>query len=772
MPDRQDFNSYRPPPWSERAGEAEGVPAGTLATDDDLVRFVNATCWDDWDQAYQPWHQQVEENVRLLAGRQYDAYITQVGEFLDLSQWFLTPDELWRRTPVFNWLGHHYKLSLSKLTENLPSVGFVPATADWLDATTAYVMEPVWKAGWHEMEMPEKMFAIYGWVLVAARAISKLRWDPDKGPLEEYRGPAYLEYLKDNRLTGRRLTDAPYVRNTEGLWVPAVERDDQDRLLLDEDGEPRMGQPYRATAGDFAFDVVTPTSVRTPFGPEPFHEKAWYTQEYLMPVEEVERRYGVAVEPDNIEADDDLWLKLAYGQHYGMPSSMSSAFALGAVEHVSLKGLKRVREHWRPMKSNHPTQSRGRIIIVTKDKVLYDDINPFWVEGSNERAVMPFDAFDAVPVPFRQEGMGEYEALGPIAKALNRRMGGAMDAIDYEEQPTTFINRNIGISEEEIERMGRPGARIQVDMAPGIGQPAFRLPPNAMPPSMEMADKLLSWMQLLGSQPFGSEGVPVARDASGELQREVRFDTDRVWGATVRAHSYVWARIALKMQGVMAACLSDDRLLSLTGDDQAVEFVQVGPQMFRGRIHAIPQPESQVLESRQEKQNRILALVQVGLPIDQALKALNYPDLNRVLRPGGPAYAMASRENMELLLGQLPPVLPEHDHATHLLVLGQFMQTVTFRDLDPEAQTRFRVHKFLHEQYQVAETVRVGQMAMTAQAALSPPAPDGSSAPPQEGGGPSLPATPDRAPRGSELEAGAVRPGSADPRRRSVALVT
>lgn len=766
-PKRLDHPTYAPP-WAVGSAQADRLRGAEPSPEQEILTWVNETCWKNWEQVYRPYRRQVEQNVRMVTGRQYDHYLESLGTFVDLSRFFVSPDDRWRQFPVFNWLAHYYKLTLSKLTENVPTMGFVPATADWKDATMAQVMEPAWRYQWHQMEVPESVYDLYAWVILGARAITMIRWDPDRGAATQARADAMVEFTRDGLLVRQQLTDAPFVRNTSGLWEPALVRDDAGEPVLDAAGQVQYGEPYSSRLGDLALDVLCPTSVITPYGGEPFHRKPWYTREYLLPVDEVERRFGKRVEPDDITSDDDITLKLMYGANYGMPSSPGSLMSLGTIQGITVQGMKRIREHWRREIPNDPYLSRGRVTVTTSDDVLYDDINPYWIDGQHEEAVMPFDAFDAVPLPARNEGMGDFEILNPLQTALNRRLHGVQDAVDYFEQPTEFYNENI-ISDEMAKQIGRPGARLPANMLPGLGDPMWRMPAGDLPRgSMDLATLLQNWMQLLGSQPFGSEGMPVTTDASGELQREVRFDTDRVWGATVRRHSYVWARIADKMGHIMAACLDDARMLTLSGEDQAAEFILVAPEMFQGRVHVTPNPESQVLESRQEKQNRIMALVAVGLPIDQALKALNYPDLNRVLRPGGPAYSMAQREHLELALGQLPPVLPEHDHATHLLVHKTYMQTVAFRDASPELQQLFRIHLFMHEQMNVAELVRQQGLMMTALAPTLGGGGGGSPAGAEEAANP----TPAKAPRGEDQARGAVTPGAADPRRASIRLAT
>ncbi len=765
MPIRPDlaFDHTNPPGWfeeSEQGGSSPYEPSDRQT----ILNFVNTACWAEWEQANRAWLRQVEENVRMVSGRQQEVFLEQLQDFVDISTFFIEEDEVWRQNPTYNWLAHYYKLTLSKLTENLPALGFLPRTSDWNDAALAQVGEPIWKYEWQQMNMAEYMFDLYGWVILAARAITKMTWSPDRGPAEEFRGPLDLAWMEGNAVTQRQLTDAPYVRNNEGLYVPALQYLDEEQttLALDDAGEPMFGQPYSSRLGDMAFKVLVPTSVRTPHGSDKFWEKAWYTEEYLLPVTEVERRFGVEVDPDNVTSEDDLTIRLTYGQNYGMPGRFLMN-ALTHVEGVALKGLVRVREHWRRVIPNHPTLSRGRVIITTKDEVLYDDINPFWVDGSAEDPPMPYEAYDAVPMPFRNEGFGDLEAMNPIARALNRRMAAIEQSVEHNEQPVTFYNKN-AMTDEDADRMNRPGALIGATFQ--VGQVADRLPAADLPRgSVDLADRLQQWLQLMGSQPFGSEGMPVTEDASGELQREVRFDTDRVWGATLRLHSYAWARQAHRMFGILRACMTDERLLTLAGEDAAAQFLEIGPLLFKGGIHAYPQPESQVLESRQEKQNRITALVAMGLPPQQAFDALGYPDVQRALRPNPPAYSLAERENLEMMLGALPEVFEEHDHATHLLVHKKQQQTHAYRDADPVVRVLFRFHVQLHEAMQAAVAVGQAQLVNAAMEASTPGGLDPTTGLPRNGDQPAAPGDTSASSRGRAPRGQGATSGGADPRR-------
>ena len=708
----------------------EGLPTGD--TDDTVRDWVNNQSWEYWKDAYRPWWRQVEESARMLSGRQWDTFIESLGEFIDLSSWFAVSDERWRKYPTFNWLAHYYKLTLSKLTENVPGIGFLPATPDEKDARLASVMEPVWKNAWRRMNMAEQMFPLYGWVIVAGRGIIKQRWNPDLGDARDFTGPALIHLQgPDGGIEPRVIDQAPYVRLADGSVVPHIlnqpSTDGAGNFLLHgatglpvfQGGDLNFGPPDRDRAGDIDIEIPSPVSLIVPHGPEPFYRKPWIVHEYLLDVDEIARRFGVEVQPENISAEEVIQLKLQYGTNYGIPTWGFGGYGnLSSIHRQALKNTARVRERWTRAVPSHPVLERGRLTIVTHDQILQDDINPYWTETNPGRDVWPFEAFDLIRYPFRQEGTSDFEIMNPIQRAVNRRMGAIMDSVDYNEQPLTVIARGANIEESPAE-LNRPGATTEVDTQGVPWPPITRLPPASIPQSSVQLNGILqNWLMQFGSQPLGSEGLPVTTDASGELQREVRFDTDRVWGATLRAHSYVWARAAETMVAIYGACVTDDRLLALAGEDAAWEFLTIRADIFSGTIHAVPTPESAVLESRQDKQNRIMGLVAAQIiPPPMALELLQYPDLHRLTRPGGPAWSMAERENFEMFNGQMAQVLPEQDHAAHLQNHKRRMQTIEYRDAGPRVQALFRLHVYLHEQMAAQESIQ--QLKVAAPTALA-----------------------------------------------------
>lgn len=643
-------------------------------SDREIVAALTST-WDAWRSIRQPWLWQVETNARALAGRQNDEWDPELGQYVDLSTVFAPADERWRQNPVFNWLRQtFYSHSLAKLTENIVQLGAMPATADHAAQVTASLFDPLYKYEWQQMGMAELNFTHYGWLLTAGESVLKLRWDPDRGDWWEFYGDRTVEVGPDQ---------SPPLEFAGTI-------------------------PERIRLGDLACDCLCPTSVLYPYGPEPDHLKPWVMQEYLLTVDEIFARFGVKVEPDAGAATNDSLIRMEYSSFYGNPGSpMGGQWGWEGGPTVVTEHKVRVFERWQRAT---PQEPYGRVTIVGGGQLLSDDINPYVEIGRREKVIIPFFRFPKPDLPFRQEGGTDVESLLPVARAKNRVWGSMLDQQSANEQPALIFNRNL-IDEQEVANVNLVGARIPTDGNPKEVADYLRVP-ELSAASKELHALLQRELEDMGHIGQGTMGQPVTESASGELQREVRFDADRPWGATLRLHSYIWERFGQAMVDICAVCMEDERVLAMAGEDQALQFLTVRGELFQGAINVRVQPESMVLETRQDKQNRLIQMLNAAAALQPVnpeyaellLSTLNYPNLQRVTQRGGPAYSLAQRDIATLIAtGQMPAVWIEQDHGVYLRLIQEYMQTQAFGGLDPQRQALLRVFKQLHQQLGVQQ---------------------------------------------------------------------
>lgn len=663
----------------------------TGGAESQIVDYLTTT-WQAWRQVRTPWLLQVEQNARALAGQTAAQYDNDLGQFVDLSEVFAPTDSRWRDQPKFNWLRQSwFSHSLAKLTENIVKLGALPAGPDYNASLTAALFDPFFSYQWNQMCMPEAMFRHYGWVLTAGESVLKLRWDPDKGDWWDFYGQSTVGVAPD---------DTPEAQNS---YVDGM---DEERVRI----------------GDFACDVLCPTSVLTPYGPEPFHRKPWVMQEYLLDTQTVEERFGVEVQEDSIVQGDDSLLKMEYSSFYGNPGSPGGGLWGWQANAPSVVTQNQVRiyERWsRPTKR----EPQGRLIIVGGGKVLYDDINPF-VTPERDKVLIPFFRFPKPDLPFRQEGGSDLESLVPIANARDRVLAGMLDSQSHNEQPILLFDRNRVVEDEVMEKGNLAGARFGVEGNTN-GAMEHVVPPALSTAAKELANLLLIELNDEGHIGQGTMGQAVTQDASGELQREVRFDADRPWGATLRLHSYEWERFGQVLCDMATVCMEDERVLAIAGEDQALQFLTVRGELFQGAINIRVQPESMVLETRQDKQNRLIQMLNAAATLrgaapdlaDLLLSNLNYPNIQRVTQRGGAGYSLAQRQIAELVSqGTIPQFWPEQDHPVFVQLLTELMHSQAFGNLDPERQQLVRVFKQMHEMAGVEQGMQEVQKMASQQA--------------------------------------------------------
>lgn len=647
------------------------------------------------------WERQVEEAVRMLTNRQHDVYIDNLGMFVDLVEELYGEEEAWRRHPTFNFTAHAYDLALSKLTENMPTMRAMPRSADVKDAMLADLWSQVWGYIWDTSGMNLEFWKLYGWAIPTGRGVLKGFWDLSKGPIQDFRAPADIPLIgPDGTQYVRRFTDAPYIIGPDG--EPQV-----NLLGMDGNGMPRFGPPHRQRLGDLTYMAINPLALLLPPGPEPHYRKPWYTYEHFLTPEQIWDRFKIMVEPDEITGSDDLMVRLSYASQY---ADRIGGWGTSLPDEKILQNLCRVREHWRRevVESDDPDLWYGRLTIATDTKVLSDGKNPYVVEGQQERAIIPFYIFDMPGFPFRHEGNGLFEFSNPINRAVNRLQGGMLDHAERLAHPQRIIAE--GVFEEDTD-WNKPAQTLTAKLGllpQGRSAVEFEQMPDLPAGTEKVSAMLTDWLKMFTKTNAGGEGAPVTQDASGELQREVRYDADRPWGLPRRVHSYEFGRMGEDAIDIYSVCQTDDRLVSIFGDDQAPVFLDLRKDMWVGRVNVRPTLESQQLESRQDRINRVSQAFTLGLldPTNPSAVAANeilgQPDLLRVTRPGGRAYERVQREHLEMYLMAPAPVLPEHDHAFDLLEHMKQQQTLQYRNAPDEVKLLFRAHIAAHQAFMAA----------------------------------------------------------------------
>ncbi len=670
--------------------------------------------WESQTWALQYRDRQVEENVRMLAGHQWDVYSTILNKWVDISRFLTDSERRWRQRPVVNRILYWFMLTHARMTENPPVVSFQPATGDRYDAMLAEVLDVVFKSLWVELGMIDRVDQLMAWMIPGGAAYLRTRIDPTKGPTRRLMGPAAVSGM--DGMGEMYVPNAPYDRSGD----PLVRATGPEQYEF-------TGEPYGMPEGSLEVCVHGPLEVRSAWNSLPFHQKQWHMlRQYLTP-EQVYDAWGVEVEPDTTgqeaEGAGELQRMLFGAGYFG---SAGNAIGSGGYANMSKQELVCVNELWvAPTDYSEDDMSNGRLLVTTKEQTLLDGPRPF-----NLSYTSPIHRFDFVNLPGRPHGTTPQEMLNPIQRAYNRGWAQMLEHRNLVTNPIQIIDGQSGIEESQITN--KPGLQVTANRRPGVSPIEFVAPPPLSSDVYKAQDSLERQIDFLGNLE-GAEGTPPTRDASGELVKELRFNTDRFIGPTMRRATTGIGRVIEDWMSMLPVIWDEEKVIAHAGEDSVVRTVSVTPDMWdRGSVHVHVDIESMLPEGRGERQARIYRMYADGLlgvpGSPEARKAYfdiaNFPHMSRVARPGGVHRSTAEQENGQLVQG-VPaatiPIYEWYDNTIHLWIHEEFMASPEFVKLDEMRRAQFAEHWMAHRTILQMQMLEAAQQESTMMEAATPP---------------------------------------------------
>lgn len=696
----------------ETAGPTEMPPIRAPdKREGERAEFVQET-WDSQDQVLLQHDKQIEENVRMLSGLQWNVWSDLLNQWVDVSRHLTDDEKRWRQRPVVNRLLHWYMLTHARTTENPPVLSFQPASGDRLDKRKADAMDTIFKTLWRDVGMPEKLGRFMSWVIAAGRGYLKSRVDLKKGPMQEWYGPATVTVETEEGEQEVFVPVAPF--NFE--QGPEGERRVEPQVDVRRNGEgfefEFTGDPFKENEGGIAVDVLSPLEVRGAWGPEVWHEKRWHLHKSLLTPEEVYDQWGVEVEPDVTgpgASEAGALETVLYGDgNFGAAGNREEQGFGTSMGPQASEGYVTVYEFWhRPSEvidemAESEDSPGGRLLITTPNTVLRDGPRPVRMPYTS-----PIRKLDFVNIPGRPSGTTPLEMLNPIQRAYNRGIAQIMEHRNLVTNPIGLIDDASGVKPEQVSN--RPGQMIKVTKQPNIPPLEYASPPPLSEDVWQAQAMLADEINFLGNL-SGAEGSPPTRDPSGELVKELRFNSDRFIGPTMRRAVHTMTRMAEDWMAFLPTIWDREKTIEYAGEDQIIRTITVYPEMFeQGQVDINPEVESMLPQGRGERQQKVYRMWldgAFGNPASPAarrkfLEMMQFPHMDRQMRPAGTHEETARHENREMVEGTPAdeiPVLEVYDHQAHLRVHREFMASVDFRKLTKQKQEAFTAHVQIHKQ--------------------------------------------------------------------------
>lgn len=659
--------------------------------------------WKSQDLLLASRDRQIEENIRMIAGRQWSVWSKLLGRFVDINELLSQQERLWRQRPVFNHLLDWFLLTHARLTENPPIITFQPSTGDREDAELAEVMDVIFKSLWEDVEMLEVLDRAVQILIPSGSVHLMSRVDPMQGDVVEWRGPAVLEDPWDPEGHPRVIPDAPYDQDGN----PLVELTGPNP-----DDWATTGRAFAEHEGGIVVDAITPLSIRGQWGHDvPWHRKAWHARRVFLTPEEVFEAYGVECEPD-LTGDDVHRIGELRRVLFGTGNFGSAEHALRSAttgETQGADGYVDVLELWHrpasfPGMEPGEEDPGGRLMAVSRQKTLRDGPRP-----APFRYTSPIRRIDFVGIPGRPSGSTPQESMNALQKAYNRQWSQILEHGNKASNPVGFADQAQGLKSGDITN--EPGQLFYVNrrMQSNIPPLEYARPPDLGDAVYRALDATKEELRDRGSVQ-GAQGSPPTRDPSGELVKELRFNSDRYIGPTSRRFVIELSRMVEDWIAIIPTIWDNEKVVTWAGEHQMLRTAVYREQLFReGSVNVTPDIESMLPEGRGERQQRARQDWLDGAfgPPDSSdairhyLEIARYPHQSRVHQPGGIHRVMAERENGRLARHEPAdaiPVFEWQDHEVHLTIHTEFMSSPEYQELPPEVQHEFVQHRQLHLQ--------------------------------------------------------------------------
>lgn len=705
--------------------------------DKQRIEMVRGYYFDDQDDALAPRDRQVEENIRMLCGQQYHVWSPVFGRYIDAARLMAAREREWQQMPVLDRLLKWYMLTHARITENPPIVSFVPGP-DNLDAQLAETMDTIFKTKWREAGLIDVWDTVAGWLIVAGRAGAITRIVLDRGAPQPWSGFAEIPLLG---LDGQPVMGQDQQPMTVGVEGPMMRGEGGDlapmmQAMQREGGEgydlaPQEGaQPYAPPEGDIEVQALSPFEFRGEWGPTPWHQKRWHSARFYLSPEAAYELTGEEIAPD-ITHDESVSTGIAQRVLFGSGwfGSADGGGLLSGERPAFKEGLVEITCAWaapcsRPGMEQTPDSPGGRFAMVTRAKVLRDGPRPVAYPY-----VSPIQCWDFLRIPGRPSGSTPQEVLNGPQRQYNtgyRRLGNHAAMLT---NPTALIDNESGIKQGQWTN--KPGQGVLLRRRPGVAAVEYVSPPPIGPDAWRLMEFLRDHMEDIGNL-LGTEGDSPTEGASGELVKELRFNSDRFVGPTLRRAAEEFARMMETWIAVLPVVWTREKILRYAGDDNIARTMTVLPEMFtEGKVNVIPDIESMLPEGRGERQARVhQAWVEgvFGPPESpearmQYLSLGRFAHLSRLAKPGGVHRTMAEQENGRLMRGEPAATIPIYewqDHLVHLMVIEDFMSGPEFEKQDPFVQAQFVEHRLRHIFFVQQQQAMALQAQAAEQQAMAP----------------------------------------------------
>ena len=549
---------------------------------------------------------QWELNMNFVAGNQY-CDVNPLGEVeSEEGRYF------WQSKEVYNNITPIIESRLAKLSRVRPTVSVRASSDENGDMKAARLTSDILNSTCDRIELDKLMNSAAAWGEICGSVFYKVLWDSKAG-----------------KKLGEADGESVYEGDVKVIVCPPFE-------IFPENLEAESVSDQRSI----------------------IHARA-------VSVAEIEEKYGVVVQPDEISVYKNTTGAASYGF-----SKLSEEDKVLLIERYEA-----------PCKA-YP---EGRLVTVAGDKLLYIGILPF-VNGKEESRVIPFVKQISIAKPGSFFGTSVVERLIPVQKAYNA----------VKNRKHEFINRiangiltveDGSVDADALEEDGLSPGRVLV-YRQGSEPPKFLQTMDIPEEFGNEEDRLNNeFIRLSGTSEISrNSSVPASVTSGVALQLLIEQDEVRL-NVTAESIKNALREICRQIIRLFKAYATDERVMRSGGEGKVVELYYFKGSDLSGD-DVVFDTESEITQTPAQKKAIIMELLSSGLLHDEngrisdrtrskILEIMGYGGLNATNDLTALQMNRASEENLKMMNADVE-VKGYDDHETHIAEHIRFVLSAEF----------------------------------------------------------------------------------------------
>jgi len=590
-----------------------------LKFEEDLVAEVRADFLAR-QQARKNIERQWQLNMNYVMGNQYSA-IDSIGEIEDYEKQYF-----WQEREVFNHIAPIVDARIAKLCKIRPVLNVAPASSSEQDIGMAKVSKKILRSVEHNLRLSEKITEATNWSELCGTSFYKIVWNSQSGAF----------------------------------------------VGVDENGnEIKNGEIDISVCSPFE---IFPDSNTT----ENIDDLSSIIQAKPYNINQIEKIWGKKVEPENVDVLTLSNSSIAGGLGYtaSVPKIISDKTKNSAV----------VIERYEAPSVEYPN---GRVVVIAGKTLLAVGELPF-VNMSDGKRGFPFVKQTSLPQTASFWGTSIVERLIPVQRSYNALKNRKHEYLNRLAMGILTVEDG-SVDINNLEEEGLSPGKVLV-YRQGANPPKI-LGNDALPNTFDKEEETLlsEFVQISGVNDLSVNSNLFTANMSGvTLELLLEQESDRL-SVTVDQVKYAIIEIGKKVLRLYKQFATSKRLAKIEDDNGKIElFYWDNSEITSDDV--MLDTSNEMGETLAQRRNLIFQMLNAGLFSDEngkmtisskqkTLEMLGYGNWENSNDISELHVKRAGEENLKMLSGEMPQVLPIDDHKLHISQHTAFVLSNNFEKL-------------------------------------------------------------------------------------------